>query len=64
MAQISSEGVFSLPSQSAGSQGGSCRLPYRPPYLTTLPVNSHTATKLSLTPSEWHGSGSTNGNTS
>ncbi len=51
-----SEDTLALPSSSAGSN----RLPYRPPFLTALAVNSHTGGKPSGYPAEGHGSATTN----
>lgn len=59
-----SDDTLALPSSSAGSRTASNRLPYRPPFLTILEVNSHTGSKPSTTPSEWHGAHSTSGNAS
>lgn len=47
-----SEDTLALSSSSVDSQAVSNRLPYRPPFLTTLAVNSHTGSKPSTLPGE------------
>lgn len=54
-----SEDTLALPSSPTDSRAASNRLPYRPPFLTALAVNSHTeAGKPSQNPSEYFVAGS------